>query len=428
MDRRHQSRYATLVMQQVQTAQDLAAGLHSLPSAKTTFAATQAAWRFLNNPRIRLAQLVEPLRDAGRRAAEASTASHLLVIHDWSFLAFATHASKTDRIPLGHDHARGYDLATALLVDGATGDPLAPMDLELTTQNGVVSSRVERPPNDAALPHIDQVLATMTAATTWQLPRPVVHVVDREADGLAQFRTWSTAGHSFVIRIDANRRVQWQGESRRMPEIVEQLRTANAFHVVGELGPNQTLFVAETEVVYTQPGRVRRGKKRVTVPGDPLTVRLVVSQVRADDGTVTAEWLLATNVGPEIAARQVAQWYAWRWRIESFFKLLKGHGQQVEEWQQETGEAIAKRLAVAAMACVLVWKLLRDSSPAGQKLAAVLIRLSGRQMKRNRPVTAPALLAGLEKLLAVMELLQETTVEELRELLNHALADLRRSG
>lgn len=415
-------------MQQVQAAQALAAGLHTLPSASSSFNATQAAWRFLNNPRISLAQLVEPLREAGRLAAAASPASHVLVVHDWSFLSFPTHKSKADRIPLGHDHALGYDLATALLVDGQTGDPLAPMDLELTTRDGVLSSRAERPPHQPALAHIDQVLATMTASTTWQLTRPVVHVIDREADGLAQFRTWSAAGHSFVVRIDANRTVQWKGRTRKLPEIVAELLAAKAFRSAGDLGVKQTLFVAETEIVYTQPGRVRRGAKRLSVPGEPLTVRLVVSQVHAADGTVTAEWLLATNVGPEVAARQIGQWYAWRWRIESFFKLLKGHGQQVEEWQQETGDALVKRLAVTAMACVLVWRLQRDPNPAGKTLAKLLIRLSGRQMKRDRPVTAPALLAGLEKLLAVLELLQETTVEELRELLNHALAGLGRSG
>ena len=59
---------------------------------------------------------------------------------------------------------------------------------------------------------------------------------------------------------------------------------------------------------------------------------------------VTAEWLLVTDVGPEVPPAQVGRWYAWRWRIESFFELLKGHGQQVEAWQQETGAAIAKRL------------------------------------------------------------------------------------
>jgi hypothetical protein len=422
MDRRLQNRYRTIVKQQVQSAQALAAGLHALPDARSAFAATQAAWRFWNNPRVGLPQLVEPLRAAGQREAAASTATHLLLIHDWSFLSFPTHPSKADRLGSGPEHALGYDLATALLVDGATGSPLAPMDLELSTAAGVISSRADRPPGQPAAAHIDQVLATMTAARTWGLDKPVVHVIDREADGLAQFRTWAGAGHQFVVRVDADRRVQWRDGSRPLPEIVEQLRADGAFRPAGAVDPGRPLFVAETTIVYTQPGRVRRGGRRLTVPGEPLEVRLVVSQVRDPDGQVIAEWLLVTNVGAEVSAARVGRWYAWRWLIESFFKLLKSHGQQVEAWQQETGAAIAKRLAVTAMACVLVWRLVRDTSPPGRAAAKLLVRLSGRQMKRARPVTAPAVLAGLERLLAVLALLEETTVEELRALLHHALA------
>src|SRR6476661_6943039 len=141
MDRRLQNRYRTIVKQQVQAAQALAAGLHALPSAQSSFAATQAAWRFLNNPRVGLPQLVEPLRQAGRQAAATSAATHLPVVHDWSFLSFPTHTAKADRRDQGSSRALGYDLATALLVDGATGQPLAPMELELTTRTEVIRSR-----------------------------------------------------------------------------------------------------------------------------------------------------------------------------------------------------------------------------------------------------------------------------------------------
>src|SRR5688572_22884866 len=145
MDRRLRNRYRTLVGQQVQAAQAAAAGLHALPGAPTPVAATRAAWRFLNHPRVGRPELVEPLRAAGRPAADASTATHLLVVHDWSFLPFATHAARADRIGRGHAHALGDDLATALLVDGRTGEPLAPMGPELTAQAGVISSRPDRP-------------------------------------------------------------------------------------------------------------------------------------------------------------------------------------------------------------------------------------------------------------------------------------------
>ena len=99
-------------------------------------------------------------------------------------------------------------------------------------------------------------------------------------------------------------------------------------------------------------------------------------------------------------------WYYWRWRIESLFKLLKSAGQQVEHWKQPSGEAIAKRLVVAAMACALVWRLERQPSPAAVTLRALLVQLSGRQMKWGQESTAPALLAGLWVLLAMVEALE----------------------
>jgi hypothetical protein len=103
-------------------------------------------------------------------------------------------------------------------------------------------------------------------------------------------------------------------------------------------------------------------------------------------------------------------------RIESFFKLLKGHGQQLEHWQQETGAAIFRRLLVASMACVVVWRLQADRSPEAEELREVLVRLSGRQTKRKRPHTAPALLAGLWVLLSMLALLDHCDLGRLRDL------------
>ncbi|MEZ5477737.1 MAG: hypothetical protein R3E95_09720 [Thiolinea sp.] len=60
-----------------------------------------------------------------------------------------------------------------------------------------------------------------------------------------------------------------------------------------------------------------------------------------------AEWFLLTNVAA-VDAATVALWYYWRWRIESFFKLMKSAGHQLESWQQESALAIAKRLLVAS--------------------------------------------------------------------------------
>jgi len=81
--------------------------------------------------------------------------------------------------------------------------------------------------------------------------------------------------------------------------------------------------------------------------------------------------------------------------------LLKSAGMNAESWQQESGAAFLRRLCVASMACLTVWHLQRDESPAAAQLRIALVRLSGRQMKHRVESTAPALLAGLERLLAM---------------------------
>jgi hypothetical protein len=145
-----------------------------------------------------------------------------------------------------------------------------------------------------------------------------------------------------------------------------------------------------------------------------ITLRLVVSRVCDATGQTLAVWYLLTNLPAAVDTATVALWYYWRWRIESLFKLLKSAGQQVEQWKQPDGEAIAKRLGVAAMACALVWRLERQPSAEAATLRQLLVRLSGRQMKWGREATSPALLAGLWVLLAMLAVLEEHSVAELR--------------
>ena len=99
------------------------------------------------------------------------------------------------------------------------------------------------------------------------------------------------------------------------------------------------------------------------MPGPPLPLRMVVTQVVSATGTVLAEWWLLTNVAAQDSgAATIGRWYSWRWRIESYHKLLKSAGMNAEAWQQETGPAFVRRLCVASMACLTVWHLQRDES------------------------------------------------------------------
>jgi hypothetical protein len=411
-----------LVKEHLHAATGFAAGLSALPGLTTAFASTQAAWRFYANDDVTLAELIKPLHEAGREGAAASNSPYVLAIHDWSSLAYPTHPSKADRVQLTHPHDIGYELSTTLLVDAATGDPLAPMEVRLRAADRVHSTRTPAP--RTAAKRLDQLLPTMKAAADWRLDKTIVHVIDREADSVGHYRKWAAKGHRFLVRADAARSVRWRDQVLTLPKVVAALAEAQAFRPVGEVvfkGKKAWQEVAETTVVLHKPARTRTAAGQVDVPGKPLELRLIVSRICAADGTLLAEWLLFTNLPADVSAATIALWYYWRWRIESYFKLLKSAGQALEDWQQESAGAIAKRLLVASMSCVVVWRLGRLDSPEAALLRYLLVRLSGRQMKRKRPVTAPALLAGFQAMLAMLDVLEHHDIQELRRLVTLAL-------
>jgi hypothetical protein len=412
MERRLQKRYVQLVREHMNSSNRNAAGPNLLPGESQAASATQAAWRFLNNPNVELTDLVEPLRQAGREAANKSQSDYVLLAHDWCKIDYKSHTRKNDVRQVTHEAVIGYDMTSALLIDGANGAPLAPMQMHLKTADSVHSTASEVPDCDDH--HLDQVEPTMREAQTWGLERKVVHVIDREADALGRMRTWDAAGHLFLVRTD-DRRVLWNEESWLISEIVEHQNQQLQFAYGGKAlyhGKPATQEIAQVDIVLHRPHKIYVDGKQKEVAGDPLPMRLVMTRIVDEDDSILAEWTLLTNiVDSEVSAYQVALWYYWRWLIETYFKLLKSHGQELEYWQQTTGLAIARRILVASMACVMVWSLQHDDSPEATKTKKVLIRLSGRQMKHGRLSTASALLAGYMTLLSIIDLLHETDID-----------------
>ncbi len=426
-DKRLQQRFQQLVQEHMGHSHNTAAGPRILPGDASAFAATQAAWRFYRNKRLALPKLAQPLLNCARQSAAESCQRYALVVHDWSNLDYKTHASKKDRIVLGNAEEIGYELRSALLVSDDQGEPLAPLCQDLRAAAGVYSTRQARVQSNQSC--LDELAPVLSYVDQLGLGFPTVHIIDREADSVAHYRQWHAAGHRFLVRADAERTVQYEQQDRTLPEVIAELARRQAFTEVRAVawhGQPARQWVAETEVTLDRPARLNRTvagkKKRIIVPGPPITLRLIISRIYDAQGNLLAEWLLLTNVSAEVTAAEIALWYYWRWRIESFFKLLKGAGQHVEEWQQETAAAVARRLLVASMACVLIWQLARSPAPEASRLRSLLIRLSGRQMKRGQEFTEPALLAGMWVLLAMLEILQQHEVAELQHLGQFALA------
>ena len=407
--------------------QAVAAGVKALPRTGSVFAATQAAWRFFANPRVTLSKLVEPLRQIGRQACAQSASDYALVVHDWSKMDYDGHKNKKDLTQLSQKLDRGYELTGVLLVDADDGEPLAPMGISVLSADGMYTTEADTP--QPRIGHLEQVLPWMEASHSWDLNKRCVHVIDREADSVKHMREWDP-DHLFLVRAD-DRRISFRGKSHLLSEVVKTLQAEYAFSAYGEVtirGAKGIKWVAEADVVLDQPawGTTPEGKN-YRIPGRALPLRLIVVHVRDADGKLLAEWLLLTNV-TEVCANQIALWYYWRWKIESFFKLLKSSGLEMEEWLQESASAISKRLLVGCMACVTVWSLQRQTTPEARECQDFLVRLSGRQMKRDCPVTAPALLAGLHILLTMLDVLEQYTPAQLRNLAATAVPHRCRSG
>jgi hypothetical protein len=355
-----QKRYKELVKQHLASTHSVATGLRALPKTNGSFAAAQAAWRFYRNPRCSLPQLAQPLISQARRSVPINCQDFALIMHDWSSLHFTKHFGKSQRIALNNPDDWGYELQTALLVSDRDGAPLAPVYIGLRAADGVHSSRRE-----SVLPYrpgLDELGRTIGYIESLDLGKPLVHIVDREGDSLLHLRRLMRQKRRFVLRSNDFRRVEHLGESRLLKEVVESLQDDFRYsREVEYKGHKAQQYVAETRVRltrYAKLGRRQKGKQvRRYVKGKAIELRLVVAQVRDSQGKVLAQWLLWSNLGEEVKAETLALWYYWRWRIESFYKLLKRGGHHLEQWQQESVGAIGKRLLIASQACAIVWEL-----------------------------------------------------------------------
>ncbi|TDB41259.1 transposase, partial [Photorhabdus khanii] len=400
-------------------AASLAPAIKDIASAqKTTFATTQAVWRFLNNDRISFSQLNQPMIELARQGIAQSSHAYALVVHDWSRLQFASHPHKAQRLQMTHARDIGYELQTSLLVDAASGLPIAPVAQSLTDNTGCHSTLDEnRLPQET---HLDALTASINQIEALELGKTLIHVIDREGDSVGHLRQLSAQGFRWLIRGKEGHRVEYQGETQKLGQVAENL----SFHVTGQVdykGRKAGLAVSEAGITITRAAKPKRiheetGKRLKVQSGPPLPVRLIVVRLMDEEGQRLGQWTLLTNVGEEMGPDEVAQWYYWRWNIESFFKLIKGAGHDVESWLQRSAGAVLRRLLMASMACVLAWRLQRGNDEENIRARRLLCRLSGRQQKRGRRESAPAILAGLSLLLNTLQLLSEYSAEELTRL------------
>lgn len=411
MEPRLVKRYHQLVKSHMKQNNLLSPGIKQTLSSSSAFSQTQAAWRFFNNERCELKELIKPLIESAHQQVVSSCKDYGLVAHDWSGLSYRGHVSKADRLGIHNEEELGYELQSSLLLSDKTGSPLAPLSVNVLTDSHLLSSY--RQETSEVPSHLEELSERIKHIESAGYEKPLVHIIDREGDS-AQFLREIT-GSYWLIRSRSNSRVSHEGKEIRVDRLAKTL-SYDYKREISYKGRKANQLLAMTEVSMTRASKPKRPVlgKRVRLPGGGVHCRLVVSKTEDMHGKVLAWWYLLTNV-TDTDMGTIALWYYWRWSIESFFKLLKSAGMHVEQWQQTSGKAIARRLLIACMACVFVWQLAQAQGAKAGELRELLVRLSGRQMKYGIKFTRPALFAGLCSLLTTLELLEQYDVDELKQ-------------
>ena len=401
----------------------LAPALKDIASAqKTSFATTQAIWRFLNNENVSFKQLNQPIESLASLEIKQSNHAFALVAHDWSQLQYVKHNNKVNRFKRTHSNDLSYELQSSLLIDADDGLPIAPITQTLSDATGRYSTFKEQ--YETKETHLDSLMEQIEYIESQKIDKALVHIIDREGDSIAHLRAMNQQGFLFLIRGKEGHLVEYQGQVCKVREVADQIDLSYSKTVTYK-GKIEKLYVGEAEIQITRDAKPKKkdltGKRLAPQKGIPLKVRLITTEIHDTDGKKLARWTLLSNVASEVETTELATWYYWRWNIESFFKLLKQAGHDVESWLQTTPQAILRRLLIACMACVLTWRIQRSNDEQNTKVRAFLTRISGRQQKRGKRESAPSILAGLSILMNALQLLSEYSVDDLKNMAEIAL-------
>ena len=408
-------------------------GLKLLLGESEPYSQVQASWRFLNNDKVSIDELFEPIKEQGKKEIERHCESYVLAMSDWSHLDYKKHSSKKElesKKKKDNGKQLGYDLQTTIAVSDKSGEPIAPLVHNLKTSKKVYSTYDENIATKKT--HLEE-LASRTQAIRKELDtdKKIVHIVDRESDSVAFMRELDKNEELFLLRVKKTSTVFYLKEEKsfKQGELASKLGLGKLVKSIKYQNKNVKIYVNECEIEVRRDAiktTINKDGKRkyIKIGGKAVKARFVVERLVDEENNILAEWLLITNVlDAKVSAQTLATWYYYRWKIESYFKLLKSSGFNLEEWQQKEPIALFKRLLVVSLSCLFVWKLANDSSHNAKEIREFLVLLSGRLIERGKEFTLPALLAGLESYLQMMDVMLLFSHEELLDI-NKKLTNL----
>lgn len=339
----------------------------TIPLVCQDWANTKAAYRFLDNDRVSEAEILAGHFTATRDRS-AATDGPILVLHDTTEFSFkrddidavgitrkAVAGAYRDGTPR-HYTACGILMHSSLAVT-TEGLPLGLTAVKFWTRKKFKGTNaLKKKINPTRVPIEEKEsfrwLDNLRQSTELLAePARCVHIGDRESDIYELFCTAKDAGTHFLLRTCVDR-LAGDGAHTIAAEMAEV--RCKGVHRVEVRDRHGQLSEAILELRFRRVDVLPPIGKKGRYPQLSLTVLHATERGRPSNRD-PIDWKLITDlpITSRASAVEKLHWYALRWKIETFHKILKS-GCRAEHSKLRTAERLANLIA---MFCILGWRI-----------------------------------------------------------------------
>lgn len=346
----------------------LAKGLgETIPMACQDWASTKAAYRFFSNPRVSEREILSGHFQA-TQARFRVTEGWVLVLHDTTEISFQREdpldIGLTNRVNSGKDPAGRFRMHTVCgllmhssLVVTPEGLPLGIAAVKFWTRKKFKGTNaLKKKINPTRVPiekkeSIRWIENLKQATTLLNEPDRCLHIGDRESDIYELFCVAQEAGTHFLVRTCVDRLAE---DGKRTISQEMDRPQSKVLHRVEVRDQRGHYTRATLEIRWRRIRVLPPIGKQKQYPELTLTV-IYAQELGIPRDREPIDWKLLTDLPVRTRAEAIQKlvWYACRWKVETYHKILKS-GCKAEASRLRTADRLVNLIAVFS---ILSWRL-----------------------------------------------------------------------
>ena len=391
----------------------------SIPMACQDWANTKAAYRFLSNERVNEKDILAGHFQSTRERF-AATEELALVLHDTTEFSFrredGREIGKLSKSHIGTQSRPRHHTVCGILMHSRLavtpeGLPLGLSAIKFWTRDefkGANALKKHINPTRVPIEEKESIrwLQNLNESTALiGAPERCIHIGDRESDIYELFCAATQIGTHFVLRTCVDR-LAGDGDHTIEDEMREvDCKGRHHIEIRDKKGNTRE---AVLELKYRRIRILPPIGKQKRYP--PLTLTVIHAQERdAPTGCEAIDWKLVTDLPVRSRAEAIEKlgWYALRWKIETFHKIMKS-GCKAEDSKLRTAERLVNLIATF---CIMSWRIFwmtmlnRSTAGASPKLALTPLEIElldrlvkNRDARSSRRKTLPDYLTKIAQL------------------------------